>query len=380
LRRASVVSVIVVAALGWSARAGAYPQWQFSAGTSRCGQCHFSPAGGGLVTAYAREALGEDLSTITGNGDFLHGLVALPGWLALGFDARGAVLDDDDGSPKPTWAVFPMQADAEARAAAGAFSLAVTVGYRGQARGTSAPLAADNPQPAAASRFVSREHYLMWRPQALGPYLRAGRFFAPYGLRLAEHTTYVRRDLGFGLLEEGYALSGGLVRPDWEVHVTAFGPDFLRQTGSREAGAAALFERRLLDAVAIGADARLAFAGNAGRRVGGLFGKGYFAPLRTLAMAELNLVQHVISGVPDTGQFVGLAGLTVFPLRGLWLAGFLERNQTALSARDSATNALDGQINWFPYPHFELVLLGRMQKPVGQQAARAVLFQLHYLL
>jgi hypothetical protein len=372
---------LVVLSLGLGASpAAAYPQWQFSSGTSRCSQCHFSPAGGGLVTSYGRDAVGDDLSSLTGNGAFAHGLVELPDWLALGLDVRGAALDNDAGNPRPKWAVFPMQADAQGRAAAGAFSLSATVGYRGQARNANDPVAADNYQPQAASRFISREHYLMWRPEALGPYVRAGRFFAPYGLRLAEHTTYVRRDLGFGLLEESYALSGGLVRPDWELHVTADGPDFLRQSGNREAGGAALFERRFFDALAAGADARLAFANGAGRYQGGLFGKGYLAPLRTLLMAELNLVQHAISGVSGSRQFVGLGGVTIFPVRGLWLAGFLERNQTAVSAKASATNALDGQINWFPYPHFELVVLGRLQQPSGQEAARTLLFQLHYFL
>ncbi len=64
------------------------------------------------------------------------------------------------------------------------------------------PVGAGAAQPAGGSRFISREHYLMWRPAALGPYVRAGRFFAPFGLRLAEHYAYVRRDLGYNLLEE----------------------------------------------------------------------------------------------------------------------------------------------------------------------------------
>ena len=40
-----------------------------------------------------------------------------------------------------------------------------------------------------AGRFISREHYLMYRPEAMGIYARVGRFFAPFGLRLAEHYT-----------------------------------------------------------------------------------------------------------------------------------------------------------------------------------------------
>ena len=49
----------------------------------------------------------------------------------------------------------------------------------------------------------------MWQPEALGPYVRMGRFFAPYGLRFAEHVLYVRRDLGFDQLRETYNLSAG---------------------------------------------------------------------------------------------------------------------------------------------------------------------------
>jgi hypothetical protein len=361
--------------------AHAYPQWQFSSGTSRCNQCHFSPAGGGLLTGYGRDAVGEDVSTWQGNGGVLHGAVDLPAWLALGLDARGAALHHQAGNPRSPWSVFPMQADLQARVAfTDAFSLQATAGYRGRARSADEPLADDNYHPGAASAFISREHFLMWRPAALGVYVRAGRFAAPYGLRLAEHTTYVRRDLGFNLLEEGYAVSGGTVQNDWELHLTAFGPDFLRQTGNREAGGAALFETRLIDRVALGADARAGFAHGAGRTQAGIFGKGYFAPLRTMLMSELDLVHHTVSNFAATEQFVGLAGLTVFPVRGLWLTAFLERNQTAVSVRDSATNAIDGQINWFPAPHFELVALGRAQKPSGQRAAQTLLFQLHYFL
>src|SRR4051812_43224672 len=95
-------TMAILGALSWSAprTAQAYPQWQFSSGTSRCNQCHFSPAGGGLVTGYARDAVGEDLSSIKGNGAFLHGAVELPSWLAIGFDGRGAVLSHDAGGPK----------------------------------------------------------------------------------------------------------------------------------------------------------------------------------------------------------------------------------------------------------------------------------------
>ncbi len=68
-------------------------------------------------------------------------------------------------------------------------------------------------------RFISREHYLMWRPSATGPYARLGRFYAPYGLRFVEHIYFVRRYTGYELYNETYNLNGGYVADDWEVHV-----------------------------------------------------------------------------------------------------------------------------------------------------------------
>ena len=72
-------------------QAQAYPQFQFSSGTNRCSQCHQSPGGGGLLTSWGRDESGDTIS-LGGDGAFLHGLVPMPSWLALGGDLRFAVL------------------------------------------------------------------------------------------------------------------------------------------------------------------------------------------------------------------------------------------------------------------------------------------------
>jgi hypothetical protein len=381
MRKLSLFLLLVVAALAPRA-AQAYPQWQFSSGTSRCNQCHFSPAGGGLITNYGRDAAGEDLSSWQGNGGFLHGAVELPTWLALGFDTRLAYVRQANGSPEGVQtAIFPMQADLYGRLAfLDQFSLAFTVGYRGQARNSPDTLGDNNFLPAGADRFVSREHYLMWRSGALGPYVRAGRFFAPYGLRLAEHTAYVRRDNGFNLLNETYGVSGGFVQNEWELHVTAFVPDLVRSFGTQDKGVAAMFERRLFDTLALGLDTRLGFSDDANRYGGGAFAKIYNSTIRTLLMGQVDVI-HVQG---DTGggvnQLVAFVGPTIFPFRGLWVSGYFEHEQTDIRLKRSATEAINGQLNWFPYPHFELVILGRVQSPQQQQSTKTLMMQLHYYL
>ena len=77
--------------------AAAYPQFQFSSGTQRCAQCHYSPAGYGLLTSWGRDE-GADTISRGGDGAFLHGAFSPPDWLALGGDFRLAALRNDSGA------------------------------------------------------------------------------------------------------------------------------------------------------------------------------------------------------------------------------------------------------------------------------------------
>lgn len=368
-----------------AARAEAYPQWQFTSGTARCNSCHYAPGGGGLVTSYARDAIGDELSTFAGDGNFLHGVVRPPSWLALGGDFRGASLAHTVQDPGgPTTALFPMQADLTARVAFGAgFSFQAIGGIRGQARDASTPVPEQNYQPIPASRLISREHFLSWQPEVLGPYLRVGRFFAPFGLRLAEHVTYVRRDLGFDRLQETYNLSGGFVYARSELHVTAFAPDFVRGMGSIEKGAAAYYEYRLLnDTASVAAQSRLAFSPGVNRFVVGTVGKLGLEAARLVLLCEVNLVHLVFdtTAVGTRQQLIGAAGLAALPLRGLMVTLLGERNQVDLQVRDSAWNAAGLFVNWFPYPHVELMVMTRFQFAAGSDATKTLLAQLHYFL
>src|SRR5436305_12696505 len=120
--------LVFYAVAGWllllGGRAFAYPQFQFSSGTTRCSQCHFSPAGGGLITPWGRDE-SRDAISLGGGGAFLHGAWSPPPWLALGADLRlAATRTTDGGTESPQSAVFPMQADIYARLA---FSAAISL-------------------------------------------------------------------------------------------------------------------------------------------------------------------------------------------------------------------------------------------------------------
>ena len=377
-------AVLLVVTLAGARVAQAYPQWQLSTGATRCNQCHYAPAGGGLINNYGRDAAGEDLSTYGGNGAFLHGAVQLPDWLALGADVRGAFVDNDVQDPSGnTVAVFPMQADVYARLALPlGFSLSATGGFRDQVRDPNVLVPIQNYQPVDTSQLISREHYLMWQPETIGPYVRVGRFFAPFGLRLSEHILYIRRDLGFDLLQESYNVSGGFVYPEFELHLTLFAPDFVRHIGSNQKGFAGYLERRLLnDQVALSAQFRLAAAPGVTRLTVGAFGKAYVESLKTLFMAELDGVNASYDDAYQTTrqQIVGMAGFTVLPAKGLMFTVLGERNQIDVAAPTSWT-AATFLFNVFPYAHFEFQFMERIEYPQGGQIANTVFIQLHYYL
>jgi hypothetical protein len=383
--RRSLLALVAFSALLLPSRAAqAYPHWQFSSGAVRCNACHFSPGGGGLINNRGRDAAGEELSSWTGEGAFLHGVLTLPSRLAIGGDLRGAYAAQEVGDINGSkHSFFPMQADLQVRAQLGeGVYVQASGGLRGQVRPNSDLVPLQNYQPISTSRLISREHWLLWQPSNQGIYVRAGRFYAPFGLRLAEHLTYVRRDLGFDMLEESYNLSGGYVVDEWELHATVFAPDFARHIGGDEYGGTVYYERRFGNQKgSLAVQARFARGPGISRLIGGGIGRYYVDLAQTLFFVEANLVQLMPDRVDGGQQFVGAAGGSALPARGWVITALFERNQEDLRVRNAAWNACDGIVSWFPAPHAEVQLVGRLQFPEGSDlVAKTLLLQLHYFL
>ena len=57
-----------------------------------------------------------------------------------------------------------------------------------------------------------------------------------------------------------------------------------------------------------------------------------------------------------------------------------ERKQQDLTVRDSSWDAITGLLGWFPVPHAELQLMGRLQYAEGEGTAKTLFLQVHYFL
>lgn len=372
-----VVVLATLAALGGAAEA--YPQFQFSTETARCSQCHFAPAGGGLINGYGRFIAGDEISRGEWDASFLHGAVTLPDWIAVGADFRGAAVFNDAGASEGReLLLFPMQGDVHLRLAAGKLSFNAIGGLRATARDRDVSL---------VDKLVSREHYAMWQEGADGVYVRAGKFFAPYGLRNVEHPTFVRRYLGFNILEETYNVSAGYTTNAWEVHATAFMPDVVRETvGHDGKGAALYYERRVLeDTGSFGVQAKAGFGEHDDRYSAGLVGKLYRPEPRLLFMGEVNYgYQNIKEGDGFEGagrnQLTTFASLTWFPAKGFMVGPFWERRMDDVEVRGLSRDGLGLQANWFIRAHFELVLYGRTILIGDGRTSSLLMTQLHYYL
>jgi hypothetical protein len=367
-------ALVIVAATAGAAEA--YPEFQLATGNARCSLCHISPAGGGLINDYGRSESGDTISQFGGDGRFLYGAYKEPEWVKLGVDMRGALLVKKQVDQAETH-IFPMQGDTYAWFRAGAFSLYGVVGPRAQVRPE---------RDTVLGRMGSREYWLMWRPKTTGLYARAGRFFAPYGLRSQDHTMYVRRYLGFHSWEETFNLSVGKVMNEWEAHATAFMrvPDAVQGNGMRHSGAAVYAEKRLGtdENLAVAAQGKAGFGAEDRLYLLGGTGKYWLDSSKVLLMGELNLgYQDFTFGAAGRPQLATFLGARYLPIKGVMLGGGYERFDQDLSVKNLWRDGLQLSVQYFPWAHWELMLHGKLefQGEYGEASSLAML-QLHYYL
>jgi hypothetical protein len=329
--------------------AAAYPQFELRRDQT-CSGCHISPAGGGLLSENGT-ATSEAISQFGTSGEFMYGKVPTPSWLALGGDFRYAY--GYLQTPQRYLVGFPMQGDIYGSAGARGFRVYVTVGGR--------PLVNVGPQ---VFPVWSREHYVMWHPDedsTDGLYVRAGRFMPVFGLRLAEHTTYIRRYGGTQLYAETYGLALEYIDKRFETHLTGFIKDPTMNTVEHSNGAALYGEYRLDESTAAGLEGMLAASSDdKNLRAGATLKR--LLPADVLVQGELQYIAHFIK---DNGYYPELVSY----LQGSWFAtpavmidlglGFYNEH---LRVKGLDRESVDLNVHWFVTSHFEGVLAGRIEE------------------
>lgn len=170
------IQIVVISVL-LSAMAGAEPYLAIKNGV-KCSACHVNPIGGGLRAAfgniYGQQMLPEKASEMISPD-----LGKIADWLNTGANFRfnGQHISDDAGNDASTFTVDSAQV-----------YLAVTP--------KSSPLTLYIDQQVAPGAAVNREAFVMYRFDS-GHYLKAGKMYTPFGLRLEDDSAFVRQVTGF---------------------------------------------------------------------------------------------------------------------------------------------------------------------------------------
>lgn len=165
-------------AAAFSTAAHAFPE-NVRHGYASCSSCHVSPTGGGVLTEYGRKASEDFLTTWGREGEngFLWNAVQLPSNVAAGANVRHISYKRDLDGVR-TEKRFIMQVEGE---------VAVKLGSK---------VWVDFSRGGYNKFEQTQRAYVLVAPND-NLFIRAGKFFVPYGIYEADHTTITRRELGF---------------------------------------------------------------------------------------------------------------------------------------------------------------------------------------
>lgn len=385
--------LLIACVLLASREAQAYP-WMIRHQYTGCAQCHTDPSGGGLLTAYGRAQSGLLLRTRYGAerkaeeagraDDFAFGAVTLPEWLQLGGTYRGMGMAMIPPAGKTSYSFVQMQADAKAHVSAGPVRVYASVG--GEPSGASRAIVAR----AGGGGLVSREHWIGLDLADSALLVRAGRIALPFGIRMIEHTMFVRESTRTDMnaaQQHGVSLAWSL---DWmrgEVMGVA-GNYLVKPDAFRERGYSAYVEFTPAPVVGLGASSLLTHAaedyllltGNT-RQAHGAFAR--VSPWQPLVlMVEGDYLHQTPSGIPSSSGYAGMLTADLEPLQGLHFAA---TGETMNRGTPGEKASLGGWLSttWFFAPHADVrldAIRNRMSAGGMTLGVTTLLAQLHFFL
>lgn len=382
-------AIAVMGLLLTSRTAGAYP-WMIRHDYTGCAMCHMDPTGAGVLTAYGRAQgdlllrmrYGQATEEPGPSAGFAWGLVQPPEWFLPSGSFRDLLLATKVGSSGFTTTNIVMQADLR-------LGVATANGFR--AYGSIGTVSSNGSGASLAGSVVSREHWLGW---AFGSdqqfLLRAGRIDLPYGIRMIDHTLFVRVATRTDLNDTqqhgvAFAYASDFVRGEL---MAIAGNYQLSPDAYRERGYSGYLELTPLGWLAVGGSSLVTHAAKDlylrvpnTRQAHGLFVRA--APVRPLVvMAEGDLVAQSPNGAPRTLGYASMLQLDLEAIQGLHAIATGEAENLGGPSEHTSWGGWFG-IDWFFAPHADVrVDAMRRSMSFGPQTipVTALMGQIHVYL
>jgi hypothetical protein len=360
--------VAAAAALLLAPLAGAEPMF-LARQYTRCTTCHYSPAGGGLLTPYGRSLTPELSATGERRGEpgeerFLWGLLGdrlKP--VDLGIDLR----------PSHRRASTDGLTTAESSLATADLLAAVRTG-RFTFYGKVGRIPAAAPEGA---RVASHEYWAGYDNGRVG--LRLGRFLPAYGVHVADHTTLTRSALGLDADDQVMALElSHRTRKHWlQVSVgPGFADSVFRDDGRRSFTATARLQLDLTPRTVLAFSGLHRSASHLASR-NDLLGVALgLAPVRRLSIWTEADLEHAPEGTGYT-----LFHETGFEVhRGVWLK-LSPQLRLEPGRSEAGTFRLSAELDVLPRTHWNpSVTFYRDLDRETRETTRTILLQLHLYL
>ena len=324
--------------------------------------------------APAEASASSDSSSSSGDStfaNFLFGAVTLPDWLLLGGSYRHLnILPLGDGK----FSTFPMMMDLYGQVKFGAFSAGGSLGGVRVAAGSPyARRAQVTANQGKEWNLISRTHYIGYDilPELT---VRAGRLNLPFGVRIPEHTMWVRQATntdressqqhGLAVAYVGEALRGEVmgIAGNYQVHPDKF----------RDRGYAGYLEYATSSSATVGVSSMVTFSATdpttraelkTQRQVHGLMGRAGFGE-KVALLAEAD---GIFTSRREAG-YVGFLQLDVEAIQGLHVLAtgeMLDQGYAKAAAGETnpvARTAGEGKpkvggwlsVAWFVYSHFDV--------------------------
>lgn len=262
----AVISLLpVVAVIGLPSIAHAVPQFAVEAASScirchgdpgewpnpelkerkcslSCGACHVNPTGGGMKHEgglyYGKDqlaALGDrptnDFTKPTeapppGHPDRFAGMNTFP-LVQVSADFRAMAYYTEEGD---STSIFPMQTEVSVAVAPynpkelnkGRVTLLAAVAAEGSRRLTYGNIVSDDQFDDWTDRIYLKEAWALYHDLPYQAYVKAGKFLPPFGLRLDDHTAFIRQEQSFDHERQVTGVEIGLNPNYFYGHLAAF--------------------------------------------------------------------------------------------------------------------------------------------------------------
>ncbi len=321
-------------------------------GYVNCMSCHVSPSGGGALTSYGREISKEALSRWSAKNEhhYLQGAInpyESPAWLSsFGGDLRGIQIHRENRYMREGRWLW-MQAEGEGGLVLKGITFQVGRGVVEHKR-----------------RPVSdwRKAYVLM-PIKSDVFLKMGLFQAQHGLNIAEHTSYIKNDLGFTPKNEVVATEFSWIEEKWNYVATLGLPSHKKTSTSlrkiQTQNLSYAFENRYKVGVA------QSFATEAS--VGDSATVGVFALLgynkQFYSLHEIDKVFESDSlSQTKTNGYIMYHKFGYEMTRGIHWQFISELSYKNLKDSTSRKDSLGTSLVFYPRPHFEIQLAWNRRK------------------